>query len=1216
MKSKVTLAKRLLLAAAATVFVFTFLVVSAGAQELRGKITGRVMDPNGSTIPGATVKITNSERNSTQTVTTNDDGVFVAPYLLPGSYQVLVEVAGFKKSIQDKVQVAINETRTLDIKLDVGTPQETVTVTSDPAQLNAADSNLGLTIDRKRVDELPSVHGDPYHLINLTPGVAYTGSTRLDRPFEPTHIANFAMSGARGIRSDLLIDGAPSTATANANEVIASYVPTTDATQEFKVQTATYDAQFGNTEGGVTSIVTKGGTNDYHGSVYYWIEPGGMAANDFFGNASRQGRPFTYSNRPGFTIGGPVSIPKVYDGKNKTFFFFSFEQIADSRPRFDANFIWSPTDALKNGDFSAYNNQVKIYDPLTGTFNPTTGVTTNRTQFTNNIIPANRINPVARAVVAFMGSPKQTAPCTSTPCPLLNNNIRDSTLAEVLNPPYRNYTTRIDQNIGDKDRLFGRYSWYNRTSSYNNYTDSIYVGDRFLFISKQAVVDEVHTFNANTVLNLRYGFNRFIRGSDAPEGQYGLDLTTLGFPAAYNSAIGEGVRRFPRFDFNCTGCTGTPVANGHTNEFRPVSSHFVTAVLNRTQGIHTFRFGGEMRIYREDDSFKSNQQSGQFIFDNAWSRIGSASSNDVEGIGAFASFLLGYPSTMTIVRASDYSEYSKTWGFFGQDDIRINKKLTLNVGLRWEFEQSLTERQNKSVSGFDLNYVQPFNGQAQTNFLLIPATDVLRTTYGLGNISSRGGLLFAGKDTGPGLYSTPKGGLLPRVGFAYQWNDKTVIRGGFGLYQGFLGERRGDVIQPGYTQTTTQAFTTGPNGAPLPFLISNPFPSGITEPSGNALGRQTALGQTVTFFNQNPRVAKQLRFSFGVQRELWGGWVLDASFVGDHGSDIEITRNLNAQPLNTLNTDNSRTVAQNTNNTNLGATVRNPYCTTIVNNACTGPLFTGAGTTISRRTLLSPFPNFGAINTSNNDGTSWYNSAQFSLNKRFSNGYGLQFAYTRSKWIEAVEYLNAADTTPNRAIAAQDVPNRFSMSGFYELPFGKGQPFLSNANRWVDMIIGGWQIEGTYTYQSGFPIRFANDAFYLGGKIAIPKSEQSVSRWFNTSAFVSVVGGNPTCAAFPTGSANCATPVDHLRTLPFFFADVRSDPINNADLGLRKDIHIREAMKVQLRMEFINAFNHPLLNTGTASTVVNPGSATFGQVVASNQQNYARRAQLMVKFIF
>ena len=236
MKSKVTLIKNLLLPVAATLFVFTFLLASAGAQELRGKIVGRVVDPNGAAVPGASVKVIDVSRNNTTSLTTNDDGLFTAPYLLPGTYQVLVEIAGFKKSIQDKVVVAINETRDVEIKLDLGTPQETVTVTSDPAQLNVSDPNLGLTIDRKRVDELPSVHGDPYHLINLTPGVAYTGSTRLDRPFEPTHIANFAMSGARGIRSDLLIDGAPSTATANANEVIASYVPTTDATQEFKVK--------------------------------------------------------------------------------------------------------------------------------------------------------------------------------------------------------------------------------------------------------------------------------------------------------------------------------------------------------------------------------------------------------------------------------------------------------------------------------------------------------------------------------------------------------------------------------------------------------------------------------------------------------------------------------------------------------------------------------------------------------------------------------------------------------------------------------------------------------------------------------------------------------------------------------------------------------------------------------------------------------------------
>src|SRR5437879_2226833 len=384
----------------------SFFSSSLQAQELRGKITGRVMDPNGAAVAGATVKVTDVARSTTTTFTTNADGLFDALYLMPGTYQVAVEASGFKKSLQDKVQVEINQTRHLDISLDVGTPQETVTITAEAAQLNVSDANLGQTIDRKRVDELPSIHGDPYTLMGLAPGVTYTGSSRLDRPFEPTHIAGFAMNGVRGIRSDLLIDGAPSTATANANEVIASYVPPTDITQEFKVQTTTYDAQFGNTEGGVTSIAIKSGTNQLHGTAYYWIEPGGWAANDFFGNWRGQGRPFTFSNRPGFSVSGPVIIPKLYNGKNKTFFLFSYEGIRDSRPRFDANNVWVPTAALAGGDFSAYVAKVKIYDPLTGTFNATTGAITNRTPFTNNIIPANRISAAAKAVLPFLGSPK------------------------------------------------------------------------------------------------------------------------------------------------------------------------------------------------------------------------------------------------------------------------------------------------------------------------------------------------------------------------------------------------------------------------------------------------------------------------------------------------------------------------------------------------------------------------------------------------------------------------------------------------------------------------------------------------------------------------------------------------------------------------------------------------------------------------------------------
>ncbi|HYJ45414.1 MAG TPA: carboxypeptidase-like regulatory domain-containing protein [Pyrinomonadaceae bacterium] len=499
------------------VMVFSMLVilfppVSLQAQEARGKITGTVTDVNKAAVPGASVLIKDVARGASTTLTTNGEGLFQASYLLPGTYQVIIEIAGFKKSIQDGVEVRINETTDLDIALEVGGAQETVTVTSEAAALNTVDANLGQTVDQKRIAELPLVHGDPYTLIGLSPGVTYTGSTRLDRPFEPTHIAGFAMDGVRGIRSDLLIDGAPSTATANGNEVIASYVPPSDITQEFKVQTATFDAQFGNTEGGVTSIVIKSGTNNFHGTAYLWTEPGGIAANDYFGNARGQGRPYSYSNRPGFSIGGPVWIPKIYNGKNKTFFLFGYEGIRDSRPRFDANAnSYVPTDALKNGNFAGLG--VTIYDPLTGIVGTGTGAGGNgcavgvicRTAFAGNVIPAGRISPQAKAILTYFGSPKNTS--------TLLGNIFDSQLTEVTKP-YDNYTIRIDQNIGEKDKAYGRYSWYNRSSFYNNYTGTPYVGVNFLFIAKQAVVDEVHTFNATTLLDVRYGFNRFIRGQD------------------------------------------------------------------------------------------------------------------------------------------------------------------------------------------------------------------------------------------------------------------------------------------------------------------------------------------------------------------------------------------------------------------------------------------------------------------------------------------------------------------------------------------------------------------------------------------------------------------------------------------------------------------------------------------------------------------------------
>ena len=1210
-----------ILCLAAFLILAAFQSGSLFAQETRGTIRGTVTDPNGGTVTNATVKVIDPSRGSKVTLTTNSEGLYTANYLFPGTYQIVVEAAGFKKSVRDKVLLQIGAAIQVDVPLEVGGATETVSVTAEVPQLNTENASLGQVVDGQRIAELPLVHGDPYTLIALSPGTAYTGDPRLDRPFEPTHIVGFAVNGVRGNRMDLTIDGVASTATANANEVIASYVPPSDIVQEFKVQTATFDAQFGNTEGSVTSISIKSGTNSLHGSAYLFKEPGNWAANDAFGKARGQARPETFSNRYGGYISGPVRIPYLYNGKDKTFFLFGFEAIRDSRPRFDTSNVWVPTAALAAGDFSAYQcgpppplpatqtGCTNIYDPLTRTNVGTPSSSTYvATQFAGNIIPANRINPVAKAVLAYFGNPKSSG---------LVGNILDSTLAETTKP-YNNYTFRIDQNISNNNHMFVRGSYYDRNSLYDRYTDSAYAGTAFVFASRAGVIDDVHTFNSTTFLNVKYGFNRFIRASGAQPDAIGFDLTKLWAGSNYNNLVGDTVRRFPRFNFPSPGT----LSNGLTNENRPVSSHDLAAILNKTIGTHSIKGGAELRIYREDDNFASNDQSGQFTFNNTYTRRSTTSSNSLtfdagpqefNGLQAFASFLLGYPATANITRRADYSEYSKIYGFFVHDDWKVSRRLTLNLGLRYELETPLVERQNKSVSGFDFSYVQPDQAAARARLTTNPVVGYSTATTPGVNIDPAtfnviGGLLFAGKDTGKNLYNVPHNTFLPRFGAAYRLGDKTVIRGGFGLFAGFLGERRGDVIQPGFTQTTTLGTTTLANGAVIAQSISL-FPSliSIKEPVGNAQGKQTSLGSAISFFNQNPKVGKQFRFQIGIQRELPGGFVFEAVYVGNRGYDLEIVRELNALPVKYLNGDalvnGALSAAAAFNNTVLGGTVTNPFFG--LANFAGSTIGNGTNLTGNRLQLLRPFPQFPSILGTNNDGKSWYHSGQFGIQKRFTRGNTIQATYTWSKWLQATEYLNQGDEKPTKMIADQDTPHRLSFSGIYALPFGKGQRFATS-NSVVDRVVGGWQLQGVYTFQIGFPIAFGSyniasaavggDIFYVGGDIALPKSQRTTAKWFNTAAFSQVAPG-----------------AGHLRTLPFRFANVRRDNINNVDLSLLKNIRIKEGMKAQIRLEAINAFNHVYL----PAPVTGIGSS-FGTIAlaTANQANYARRIQIGMKFLF
>ena len=610
------------------------LAAPASAQEARGTIAGTIRDTSGSVIPGATVTISNKEMGTTVTVVTNEVGFYQVPYLIPGTYQVDAELQGFKKAARE-VEVRIADRLEIDLSLAVGETVESVTVTADTPLLETTNGSLGNVVDSRRIAQLPTPHGDPYALIGLAAGVTYTGSARLDRPFEPTHIVGYSMDGTRGNRSDLTIDGVPSTATANAGEVIASYVPPADIVQEFKVQTATFDASTGNTEGGVVNLMIKSGTNKLRGTAYIAKTPKGLFANDFFANANNIPlAPFDY-NRYGGMAGGPMVLPG-YDGRGKTFFLYGFEGIHESRPRNNGT-PTVPTEKMRTGDFSellALGPQYQIYNPFTR--RSVAGGRFQQDPFPGNIIPQHMINPVARAAMEYFGRPTTAGNADGT------SNFQNPSLPEDIK--YANNTIRIDHNLTDKQRMYGRVSWYDRNSNYNNYFGNLSTGEWFKFVSRQVALDHVYVLTPSTVLNFRYGYNWFVRGTDSNPANHDFDLTSLGFPASYNASIPDGIRRFPRFDI--TGYQGTAV----DGEERPNETQSFIATLNKSAGAHSLQTGMEFRQYRETDFFFANSQTGQFNFDSTWTRGPLDNSTAAPGsLGqSFASFLLGLPSSGSV----------------------------------------------------------------------------------------------------------------------------------------------------------------------------------------------------------------------------------------------------------------------------------------------------------------------------------------------------------------------------------------------------------------------------------------------------------------------------------------------------------------------------------------------------------------------------------------
>lgn len=546
--------------------------------------------------------------------------------------------------------------------------------------------------------------------------------------------------------------------------------------------------------------------------------------------------------------------------------------------------------------------------------------------------------------------------------------------------------------------------------------------------------------------------------------------------------------------------------------------------------------------------------------------------------------LFGLPTSGGVDRKDSFAEQSSTYSIFFQDDWNITRKLTLNLGVRYELEGPLTERFNRTVSGYDYVTQSPINDNVKANYAVNPIAEIPVDRFNL-----MGGLKFPGTaGEQRTLWHRDRNNIMPRFGFAYAMSASTVIRGGYGIYYGPLGGQRMDVLQTGFSQRT-ELIPSIDNGMTFRAPLNNPFPDGIQAPPGSSQGLLTFLGRSTEFFNDRPKAPLQQRWNFGVQHLLPNQWLLDISYMGDHGSDLETPWTLQNLPLEYL----SRSPRRDQSVIDyLTEQVPNPFY----------PLLPGTGLAnqkISRAYLLSggDYSHFTGLMTTDNKGYSWYHSGQVRLERRFSRGFSVDGAYTWSKYMQAISRLNGYLSPLEYVVSDQDRTHRLVISGMWELPFGRGRRFLPDANGAMERIVGGWQVQGFYTAQSGAPLGFGN-ALFVGDihDITIPVSERRPEQWFNTNAGFEKNSGQQLQYNY--------------RLMPSRFNNVRTDGVSNWDVSVLKNILIREGIEGQFRAEFLNAMNH--VNFSAPNT--SPTSSAFGQITA--QQGYARRIQMVFRIVF
>ena len=1171
------------------VALLAILVGVLAGQEFRATLHGRVVDTSDAAVPGCRVEVRNTATNELATAVTDRQGYYKVLLLRPGVYSLSVEVPGFKKFTREGVVLGVSHAATVDVKLEPGPVTEQVTVTTGARLLETSTADRAGVLDNRRVRELPLNARNPLMLGLLVAGVRFEGPTIWQRPFDNGSIADWSISGSQERESEFLLDGAPNNAQAGRNNI--AYVPPVDAVEEFKIITHTYDAQYGKTGGGIINVSLKSGGNGFHGTGYEFARRSSWDANSFQDNARGAPRSGHFLDQYGVQLEGPLYLPGLYNGKDKTFFLFSYEGYRAGTPS-PLN-LSVPAPEMLEGDFSNLVDSqrllITIYDPFSGR---DVGGVWRRDPFRGNRIPADRIHPIARRILGYMPRPNTSTPGQGYAV----QNLFVSGGDNVARDDFYNLVVKLDQVIGAKHRIFFRHASNDRTETRNS--NGIkegpgQVGEHPLKrINDAYVVDWVGTLQPTLVVNVRSSLGRYVEG-DRGDGNQGFDLSSLGFPPSLVSQIPGGAF-FGRYEF--AGYTSL----GRYFNFNYTNTYSFYANLTKVMGRHTLKAGSDLRWTQY-----AIQNAGTPFFLRAERNFTQREFNRGDSFSgnSIASWLLGSPSTGRI----DYNafpmflhRYSAPWV---QDDWQITRRLTVTLGLRWDFNTPPKERFNRLNRGFDPSSVNPVDR-------------LIDRARFPGVAQLRGGLLFAGVGGQSRLAADlDRSNLQPRVGAAYLWSSRLVLRGGWGRV--FLNPGNDYLQINGFSQSTPFIASLDGNRTPILTGLSNPFPSGVLVPPGSSLRLETLLGRDLGFVHPRFQIPYVNQFSFGFQYQLPWQARVEVSYAGSRTKQLETARSFNEIDLALRQQCN---LMEGGNPAVCDRQIVNPF-------QGLGP-FRGTGhfnnSTLSGEEFGRPYPHFGRLTElARNDGAIFYNALQVQVEKRGRAGLNLIGAYTWSKQIERWGFNDVQRNVLQQGLSAVDRPHRVSLGSVYQLPFGQGQRWLNTTHGAWSRLLSGWENSVIFQWQSGRPWELPDRVQYLK-EARLEQIDWSASKVYGIRPCVGRINdnGSVTMQAYSV-LAGCTdfnfliTPRYAPRVTPYRDGRLRLHSVPSIDLSLNKTTRIRETLSVQFRAEAFNLTN--TFSFSRENFERDPENSNFGSIIKATSwtgNGFPRHIQLAVKFLW